>query len=285
MKNVVFLCDWGESPLDILNRYKKQTPRSEGVWKGIRGVSDINEADYFIVLDGLKDGVNVDIDRSIFIRREPDFIKSPKSHCFKHSIDWTDGNCGIVWWLSKTYDELLNMDYPEKNRRASCVVSAKHVHRLKYVKSLYQRKWFKPWEKSFEVDLYGKGHESKFFGESYKGEITSAGNCKLPGLLPYQYSLVLENSVQKNYWTEKLADAYLSWCVPLYYGCPNIDEYFDPRSIRKIDPSMDRSVVEALLSESLNDEVVGILTEQRLKILNDFNIWEVVQQKVLSCFE
>jgi hypothetical protein len=96
---------------------------------------------------------------------------------------------------------------------------------------------------------------------------------------------VLENSVQKNYWTEKLADAYLSWCVPLYYGCPNIDEYFDPRSIRKIDPSMDRSVVEALLSESLNDEVVGILTEQRLKILNDFNIWEVVQQKVLSCFE
>jgi len=49
-----------------------------------------------------------------------------------------------------------------------------------------------------------------------------------------QFVLVIENSRHENYFTEKLLDAFLARCVPLYWGCPNISSYFDHRGIIEI---------------------------------------------------
>lgn len=45
----------------------------------------------------------------------------------------------------------------------------------------------------------------------------------------YQFSIVVENSRQTNYFTEKIMDCVLSKTIPIYYGCPNISEFFDTR--------------------------------------------------------
>lgn len=42
-----------------------------------------------------------------------------------------------------------------------------------------------------------------------------------------QFSLIIENSRQTNYFTEKLCDCLITKTIPVYYGCPNISEYFD----------------------------------------------------------
>lgn len=47
--------------------------------------------------------------------------------------------------------------------------------------------------------------------------------------LDYQFSIVIENSRQAHYFTEKLIDCLLTKTIPIYYGCPNIAEYFDTR--------------------------------------------------------
>lgn len=41
-----------------------------------------------------------------------------------------------------------------------------------------------------------------------------------------QFSLVIENSKQVNYFTEKLIDCLITKTVPIYWGCPNIGEFF-----------------------------------------------------------
>jgi hypothetical protein len=38
--------------------------------------------------------------------------------------------------------------------------------------------------------------------------------------------IVLENSRVPHYWSEKLADAFLANCLPIYHGCPNVNDYF-----------------------------------------------------------
>jgi hypothetical protein len=43
----------------------------------------------------------------------------------------------------------------------------------------------------------------------------------------FQFHLAIENSRQENYFTEKLIDCLVTKTIPLYYGCPNIHEYFD----------------------------------------------------------
>ena len=44
------------------------------------------------------------------------------------------------------------------------------------------------------------------------------------------YSICIENSSNKNYHTEKIIDAFLSKTIPIYWGCPNLEELgYDPR--------------------------------------------------------
>jgi len=42
----------------------------------------------------------------------------------------------------------------------------------------------------------------------------------------YQFSLAIENSRQENYFTEKLIDCFVTKTIPIYWGCPNIGEFF-----------------------------------------------------------
>ncbi len=51
--------------------------------------------------------------------------------------------------------------------------------------------------------------------------------AKSEGLAPYRYSVVIENVRGENYFTEKLIDAILCRTVPIYWGCPNIGDFFD----------------------------------------------------------
>jgi len=59
----------------------------------------------------------------------------------------------------------------------------------------------------------------------------------------YKYHIALENSVVEDYWTEKLSDAYLAGCYPIYYGCPNIEKYFDISSLARINITQSDPVI------------------------------------------
>jgi RNA recognition motif-containing protein len=45
------------------------------------------------------------------------------------------------------------------------------------------------------------------------------------------FSIVVENHSQKYYFSEKLIDCIWSKSLPIYYGCKNIEEYFDTRGM------------------------------------------------------
>ncbi|NBR15573.1 MAG: hypothetical protein EBU01_13505, partial [Crocinitomicaceae bacterium] len=54
-------------------------------------------------------------------------------------------------------------------------------------------------------------------------------NGKEELFLDYQFSFVIENSKQTNYFSEKLIDCLITKTIPIYYGCPNIHNWFDIR--------------------------------------------------------
>merc|ERR1712129_221727 len=49
-----------------------------------------------------------------------------------------------------------------------------------------------------------------------------------------QFVLVVENSQHPNYFTEKLLDAMLARCVPVYWGCPNLGNFFDADGVIEV---------------------------------------------------
>ncbi|CAK0839542.1 unnamed protein product [Prorocentrum cordatum] len=63
----------------------------------------------------------------------------------------------------------------------------------------------------------------------------------------YQFVLVVENSRHRNYFTEKLLDALLSRCIPVYWGCPNIADFFEEAGLVVVGDGGSLSDVEVAL--------------------------------------
>jgi hypothetical protein len=101
--------------------------------------------------------------------------------------------------------------------------------------------------------------------------------------LPYKYSFVAENCQQKNYFTEKIADSYLSWSMPVYWGCPNISDYFPDDSYYTIDITKNNAVKELynIIKRPLTKKNINAIKEARLRILDSYNVWPALNN-VLS---
>ena len=41
------------------------------------------------------------------------------------------------------------------------------------------------------------------------------------------FHVAIENTSHKNYFTEKLHDCILTHTIPIYWGCPNISEFYN----------------------------------------------------------
>ena len=46
-----------------------------------------------------------------------------------------------------------------------------------------------------------------------------------------EFNIAIENTRQEYYFTEKILGCFISLTVPIYMGCPNISNYFDPRGM------------------------------------------------------
>lgn len=87
---------------------------------------------------------------------------------------------------------------------------------------------------------------------------------KADGLAPYRYSVVIENSRQFGYFTEKLIDALLLKTVPIYWGAPDIRMYFDTRGM--IVCQNEAEILDAISRLSENDyESRRAFTEKNCK--------------------
>jgi hypothetical protein len=72
-------------------------------------------------------------------------------------------------------------------------------------------------------------------------------------LVPFQYSIVIENAYRHNYFTEKLLDCFATKTLPIYWGCPESDPLCDGRPKKQNNPDAYKGV-----SEFFNTD--GVLT-------------------------
>lgn len=99
---------------------------------------------------------------------------------------------------------------------------------------------------------------------------------KWDAIAPFRYHLALENSAFDDYWTEKLADAYLARSFPIYYGCPNLERYFEPKSFLSIDlqqPQQAMQRIEALLADDPFEQRQQQLERARNLVLEQYQLF------------
>jgi hypothetical protein len=66
----------------------------------------------------------------------------------------------------------------------------------------------------------------------------------------FKFSIVVENGLYKNYFTEKIIDCFATKTIPIYNGCPNIGDFFDVESILTFNDEND--LIDTI--ESINED-------------------------------
>lgn len=276
--------------------YLRQTPNATGRWGDYQFVCDdaLTDCYAWVVIGDLtasQEVVRCSRKRLLLVNDEPPTMRSyPEEflsqfaliltcggHQLKHPnireqfplLPWYYGvRQRLVHNVKKnsefaTYGELQDIKIPHKKKLISIVFSnvaftQGHVERRIFVEKLKEHF-------GDALDIYGRGFS---FIED-----------KADAIVDYKYHLVIENSVFPHYWTEKLADAFIGWSYPIYAGCPNIDEYFNPLSYSVIDTKDIENaikIIEDLLRNNVWSQRVAEISESRTLILNKYNMFSAL---------
>tara|TARA_R110002020_G_scaffold315996_1_gene531052 strand:+ start:1620 stop:2426 length:807 start_codon:yes stop_codon:yes gene_type:complete len=76
-----------------------------------------------------------------------------------------------------------------------------------------------------------------------------------------QFALIIENTQHRNYFTEKIIDCFATKTIPLYWGCPNIDDFFDSTGIIRITNLEDCYKKILALSPDIYDNKIDVIED------------------------
>ncbi len=188
-------------------------------------------------------------------------IRHKNNYLIQQSLPWYFGYNYTNDSINYTFENLEKMAIPVKNKKISFITSNRtflpgHNKRLRFCNELQKRY-------SDHLDFYGKGFRPI--------------NDKAEAINPYYFSICIENSNIDNYWTEKIADVFLGYTIPVYYGCRNINNYFSTESFFSIDFTKKTAflLIENLIekAEVLYKEKLTYIIESRKKCLYEYNLF------------
>ena len=286
MINIIFYCNWGSRPIELLERYKQMTKNNLGIYNTIYGTSNIDEAHVVIFIEGIPRNFDLRLlnnKKIICFPREPHGHKNWKKLELKHGYTY-DNIYHVVTnpqFINKSYDFLKQLIYTEHKKKLSAIISNKKNGPGYQLRRNLLINFAKKYPNT--CDIYGAGWNEEL-GTSYKGPLgcyhktTSTEFTKFNGLIDYKYSICIENCSKKNYFTEKFTDAILCWTIPIYFGCPNISEYFPEHSYYVVDITKGdclEKIVE-IINKPIKQQNIEALIKARDLILNKYNIWSTI---------
>lgn len=139
-------------------------------------------------------------------------------------------------WLNK---KEISLNSNIKNKLTSFIFSDKqwnNYHKIRH--RIYESYKNNPY-----IDFYGSGCNKKI---ERKNEALSS----------YMFSIVIENSEENDYFTEKIIDCFLSGVIPIYMGTRNIGSYFNNNGIiTLINPEDLEEIIPKLSAEFYNSKL------------------------------
>jgi glycosyltransferase involved in cell wall biosynthesis len=256
----------------------RQTPGGSGLWESIRFTIDpVPECDYLFMFNNRRLApleVRCPRDHVWCMIQEPyipvlfDWMVEGHeafARVFTHHVPSADPKYIrsypiLPWLVGRSYDELVSAKVPDKTRNVSWIAS--NLTLLRGHRKRNALRAFLLRKRPQNVDIFGRG--VRYIED------------KWDALAPYRYSLAIENSSSPDYWTEKVADCFLSWTLPLYDGCTNLEDYFDPESFIRIDARDHAGTLRRIEELCRSDEWerrMPAIAESRRRVLSEYQLF------------
>ena len=314
MKKIKLECWWTDSG-NLTRRFIEQF------------VSDIDRENYefvygedydYLVVFGRTDWENIKVskDRILYFSQEPlwshnetkdihqysDKIFVADKRLYPESDSYKEGLFPMFYGAKGEYDSRLEFDWSKKifesdlsqskTKSISMVVTKNynsHVdqfNRPELFDIIYKKRTdlgIALSEVLPRVDIWGVYWEDN--GINLHGEAWN----KRVALNNHKFSIACENTVQKNYISEKFWDCVLTETVPIYLGCNNIYELVPEGSFIYLNPDMDdmNKMISTIKEVEANDDALYEMYLPKIKALKQefihgtkYNLWNKIKSEI-----
>jgi hypothetical protein len=99
------------------------------------------------------------------------------------------------------------------------------------------------------------------------------------------FGVAIENTSHNGYFTEKILDCFLLKTIPLYWGCTNIDNFFNKEGIIKFGNVDEFTYISNALDEKYYNSRKEIIEENYQKALQYIDYESNVANKIIEIFK
>ncbi|MBQ0908398.1 hypothetical protein KBJ98_06760 [Flavobacterium sp. F-328] len=259
---------------------KRQTPNHSMQWGRFTFTEDtIDTCDYLIILEYPKDDFSIKVNKNNILHvclEPPNEVSKYRQYANKNvklifnQLDIKKNNIlshgALPWHIDKDFD-FLNRLKVESLTKENTIVwitsnqrsSKGHTMRMDFLENI------KPL--SF-VRLYGRG----ICPVADKWDVLSTS----------KYAIAYENFESDYYWTEKIVDCFLSYTMPLYFGCNAIEDFFPKDSFIQIDPK-DKHIklfLKEIATSTKWEENLDAIVKARELILNEYQLFPFLSHHI-----
>lgn len=259
---------------------RRQTPGGSMQWKEYTFTEDaVAECDYLVILEYPHDDFSVKVNPENVLhlcQEPPNEVSRYRQYANKkvklifNQLDIKRNNVlshgALPWHVDQDYDFLsaLQPDELQKENKVVWVTSSQRTS-----KGHHERMDFLDRIKGLpDVELYGRGIKPI----DDKWEVLSGS----------KYAIAYENFQSDYYWTEKIMDCYLSYTMPLYFGCNAIGNFFPKHSYIELDPKdrhIDLFLKEIVASKKWEENIDAIANARQL-ILNEYQLFPFLYDRI-----
>ncbi len=129
------------------------------------------------------------------------------------------------------------------------------------------------------IDVFGGSDAESFV--SHRGGPTLSD--RTAGLLPYRYTVAVEDRMEPNYFTDRIIDSVLGEALCFYWGCPNLEELIDPQVFIRLplDDLVESSrIVQQAIADNEWSRRIGAIRGEKHRFLNETQLMPVLDRVV-----
>lgn len=179
-------------------------------------------------------------------------------YTFDESLLATSNKCklfcfGSCWVLTNRQGEHISLRQDYHN-----LFTLEKKYKLSFVKSKKNELPGHKLRHNISNQLQNKSYEILFpeFGQ-YQDKKTFFQDS--------MFHIAIENSQVRNYFSEKIIDCFMSYTIPIYWGCPNIGDYFNTEGIITFENEQElESILNSLTPETYFQKQDAILDNYRI---------------------
>ena len=259
---------------------------------------DPREIDYYVIINSPPADEHYEPQKTIVFQMEPwvtnplknwgvktwgEWAKPDPQKFFKVFTHKTHLN-NVQWQIDYPFYTIDNPIVSEKQDKMAAICSQKNFDEGHLLRNNFIR--FIDIADNPLIEVWGRENYRSF--QSYKGCVPkdNKGNeNKYNVYANYKYVLAVENNSEPNYATEKIWESILCEALCFYWGCPNLEEYIDPRAFVRLpleDPATALQIVQQSIKEDWWAQRLEVIKQMKAKILCELGFFPLIKSLILA---